>query len=127
MGIGLDVIEPCGFPFSDAKLRRAGMDYIELASVTRHSSFAHFLAQKQSRLILVETDGAELYHQFQFNADDVLILGRESAGTPEEVYLAADQSVRIRQRAGRSLNVIIAASIVLGEALRQTGQLPQMG
>ncbi len=125
MGVGLDVIEPCGFPFSDSKLRRAGMDYIDLAVVARHSSWNDFVTKKSGRLILVETDGTRPYHQFAFQPDDILILGRESAGTPPEIYTQCDATIYIPQSQGRSLNVAIAGSIVLTESLRQTGQLPQ--
>jgi tRNA (cytidine/uridine-2'-O-)-methyltransferase len=126
-GVGLDIIEPCGFPFSDSKLRRAGMDYMDLAAVARHASWQEFLAAKTGRLVLVETDGKVPYHKFAFAPYDVLILGRESAGVPREVYDAVDESVYIPQAQGRSLNVALAASITLSEALRQTGQLPQTG
>lgn len=126
-GVGLDIIEPCGFPFSDSKLRRAGMDYIDLAAVTRHASFSNFMNAKTGRLVLVETDGKTPYQKFTFAPYDVLIVGRESAGTPREVYDAADESIFIPQSQGRSLNVALAAAITLSEALRQTGQLPEMG
>lgn len=121
LGVGLDVIEPCGFPFSDAKLRRAGMDYVDLALVQRHADWAAFVTSSKGRRVLVETDGKTAFTEFVFRADDILVLGRESAGTPSEIYAACDHSVFIPQHQGRSLNVAIAASIVLAEALRQTG------
>ena len=120
LGIGLDIIEPCGFPFSDAKLKRAGMDYLDLAAVTRHSNFNHFLAKKPGRLISVETGTATAYTEFNFLPTDTLLLGRESAGTPADILAKCDFGVFIPQIAGRSLNVAIAAAIVLSEAVRQT-------
>lgn len=122
-GIELDIIEPCGFAFSDAKMRRAGMDYIDLARYARHSSWNAFLEQKQGRLLLIETDGRHAYHSYDYRADDILLLGRESAGTPDYVYPACDGSVFIPQKAGRSLNVAMAGAIVLSHALDKTGLL----
>jgi tRNA (cytidine/uridine-2'-O-)-methyltransferase len=120
LGIGLDIIEPCGFPFADAKLKRAGMDYLDLAAVTRHSDFNNFLAKKPGRLVSVETGTATAYTEFTFLPTDTLLLGRESAGTPADIFTKCDFGVFIPQIAGRSLNVAIAAAMVLGEALRQT-------
>ncbi len=125
LGVKLAIIEPCGFDASDRNFRRAGMDYLERVAVERHDSFAAFeVARKAAgqRLVLVETDGAVPYTQFAFQPGDVLMVGRESAGVPPEVYGAADAVVVIPQVAGvRSLNVAVAAAMVLGEALRQTG------
>ncbi len=124
-GVGLDVIEPCGFPLTDKSLKRAALDYQERAEVARHPSFGDFLTGLgDRRLILVETDGAEAHHRFAFAPGDTLILGRESAGAPPELYQAAAASVRIPMAPGlRSLNVVTAGAVVLSEALRQTGRL----
>lgn len=125
VGVGLDVIEPCGFPLTDAALKRSALDYGDKASVTRHASFAAFRAAPEregGRLVLVETDGAVSFQNFSFSAGDTLILGRESAGSPGELYEAAQASVRAPMARGvRSLNVVVAAAIVLTEAMRQTG------
>jgi tRNA (cytidine/uridine-2'-O-)-methyltransferase len=121
LGVGVDIIEPCGFPLSDAKLKRAGMDYLALASIARHADFAAFLSQKSGRVVLIETDGATPYADFLFQPGDILLLGSESAGTPRAIYGQCDASVFIPQQAGRSLNVAVAAAMVLGEALRQMG------
>jgi tRNA (cytidine/uridine-2'-O-)-methyltransferase len=125
LGAGLDVIEPCGFPLTDRALKRAALDYGELASVDRHAHFAAFLAdpaRRAGRLVLVETDGAAALHGFAFSAGDTLILGQESTGSPAELYSAAQASVRIPMKPGaRSLNVIMAGGIALAEAMRQTG------
>lgn len=127
-GVGVDVIEPCGFPFSDRGLRRAGMDYLDQADIRRHIDFDSFDTARRlagNRLVLVETTGTVAYHRFRYRPDDILMVGRESAGTPPEVESRCDAVVRIPMRAGlRSLNVAIAASIVVAEALRQTGGYP---
>lgn len=125
LGIAVDIVEPAAFDVSDRHFRRAGMDYLERAAVTRHDSFAAFEAWRRAddrRLILVETDGALPHVDFAFEPDDILMVGRESAGVLPHVYEAADAVVNIPMRAGlRSLNVAVAAALVLGEALRQVG------
>lgn len=124
-GAAVDIIEPCGFPYSDRSLKRAGMDYAALASVTRHADWASFRASAGGRLILLSTRGETLLPQAAFRADDILLLGSESAGAPDHVHAAADGVVRIPLRAGfRSLNVAVSAGIALHEAMRQTGTLP---
>ena len=126
LGVGLDIIEPCGFLWSDGKLKRAGMDYLEHAEIVRHSSWSAFLkARPGQRLVLLTTKGGQAYMDFAFRADDVLLLGRESAGVPDAVHERADARLRIPLRAGlRSLNVAQAGAMVLGEALRQTKGFP---
>lgn len=125
LGIGVDVVEPCGFVFSDRNFRRAGMDYLARAAVTRHESWDAFAAARHGRLVLLTTRAETPYAEFSFAEDDVLLVGRESAGVPEPVHAAADARLRIPMRAGeRSLNVAVAAAMVLGEALRQTGGFP---
>lgn len=127
LGVGVDVIEPCGFVWSDARMRRAGMDYLEFAAVRRHSSWQAFLATRgPGRLVLATTKGAVALPQARFEADDHLILGRESAGAPEEVHAAADIAVKVPMVAGaRSLNVAVSAGILLADGLRQTGGWPE--
>ncbi|HEV2079429.1 MAG TPA: tRNA (cytidine(34)-2'-O)-methyltransferase, partial [Allosphingosinicella sp.] len=125
MGVGLDIIEPCGFPFSDRALKRAGMDYAEAAAVTRHSGWDSFEAQIPGRLVLLTTSGAEPLPEARFEASDTLLLGSESSGAPGQVHARADLRVRIPQAQGtRSLNIAVAAGIALAEALRQTGLWP---
>jgi len=125
LGVALDVIEPCGFPLTDASLKRAALDYGDKALITRHESFAAFRSAPErtgGRLVLVETDGAVSFQDFQFSTGDTLILGRESAGSSAELYEAAQVSVRVPMVRGlRSLNVVTAAAVVLSEAMRQTG------
>ena len=126
LGVAIDIIEPCGFVLSDARFRRAGMDYLDHAALRRHESWAAFLAQNQTRLLLLTTRGDVAYHRFRFRADDTLLLGRESAGVPEAVHQIADARLRIPLRVEtRSLNMALAAAMVLGEALRQTEQFPK--
>lgn len=125
MGVGVDVIEPCGFPFGDASLKRASLDYLPLADVVRHDSWRAFVAQNKARLVLATTKAAQSYANFAFDRDDTLIFGRESAGVTEDVVAAAAAQVRIPMKPGlRSLNVALSAAVIVSEALRQTGQLP---
>lgn len=125
LGVALDVIEPCGFPFSDRALKRAGMDYVELAAVARHAGWTDFEARLRGRLVLFTTAGAVRLPEARFQAGDTLLFGSESGGVPQEVHARADLRVRIPQAEGtRSLNVAVAAGIGLSEALRQTGSWP---
>ena len=125
LGVAVDIIEPCGFLFTDRGLKRAGMDYLALANYRRHDSWTAFEAARQGRLVLLSSKAAHPYTEFRFAPDDVLLLGRESAGVPDHVRDAADARLRIPLMPGlRSLNVALAAAIVLGEALRQTEGFP---
>ncbi len=129
MGTPLDLIEPCGFALDDQRMRRAGMDYIDRLDLVRHSSWTRYREEAgphaAGRLILLTTDGDARYSDFSFQADDRIVVGRESAGVTAAVHEAADARIRIPMRPGlRSLNVAQAAAIGLTEALRQTGRLP---
>jgi tRNA (cytidine/uridine-2'-O-)-methyltransferase len=126
LGVGADVIEPCGFVWSDARLKRAGMDYLDRVALRRHPSWdAYRAARCPGRLVLLTTRGDSALPGFAFRADDTLMVGRESAGVPNEVHAAADARLVIPMAPGaRSLNVALAATLALGEALRQTGQWP---
>ena len=124
--VGVDIIEPCGFLLDDRRLRRAGMDYLEIAAFTRHASWNAFRPTVAGRLVLLTTRADLPYADFAFAPDDVLLLGRESDGVPAHVHEAADAQIRVpMQKRARSLNVALAAAIVLAEALRQTGTLPK--
>ncbi|MES2724416.1 MAG: tRNA (cytidine(34)-2'-O)-methyltransferase [Pseudomonadota bacterium] len=126
MGVGIHVIEPCGFPLSDRAIRRAALDYGEPGEVTRHPGWADFTQNRPGRIVLFTTKAAEPLHAFAFRPDDVLLFGRESAGVPDEVHESADARVYIPLIPGmRSLNVTVSAAIGLSEALRQTGQFPK--
>jgi tRNA (cytidine/uridine-2'-O-)-methyltransferase len=128
LGVPVDVIEPCGFPLSDAGVRRAAMDYGALARMERHPGWADFLAhpeRKAGRLLLFTTKGALPLHGFAFQPGDTLLFGRESAGAPDEVHTAADARLFIPLAPGaRSLNLTVSAAIALSEALRQTNGFP---
>lgn len=121
MGVPLDIIEPCGFPFSLHKVRRQVMDYGDKADITRHDSWERFQASRDSgRLVAMTTHGATPLWDFAFQPGDTLLMGRESAGLPEEVHRVADARVVIPMADGtRSLNIAIAAGIGVAEGIRQ--------
>ena len=122
-GIEAHIIEPAGFPVSDRAFRRAGMDYLDQVTITRHASWAAFEAWRRAagfRLVLLTTQATTSYLDHRFIERDVLLLGRESAGVPDAVHAAADARLTIPMREGlRSLNVAMACAMVVGEALRQ--------
>jgi tRNA (cytidine/uridine-2'-O-)-methyltransferase len=128
MAIGLDIIEPCGFPLSDKAVGRAAMDYGESAEVRRHDSWPAFLANRTpGRLLLLTTRASIPYGAYVFRPGDTLLLGRESAGVPDSMHAAADARLLVPMASGaRSLNVIVSAAMVLGEALRQTDGFPPL-
>ncbi|MEE3626820.1 tRNA (cytidine(34)-2'-O)-methyltransferase [Nitrospirillum sp. BR 11752] len=146
LNVGIDIIEPCGFVLDDKRLRRSGMDYLEGVDLVRHTSWAAFETRRRAngqsggdagqprpgqgavmpRLLLLTTRAAMWYTDFVFQPDDILLLGRESAGVPEEVHAAADARLAIPMRPGlRSLNVAMAAAMVVGEAIRQLDAWPR--
>lgn len=124
-GVVLDVVEPCGFPLDDRRIRQAALDYAGHARWRRQPDFAAFAAGPLAagrRLVLLSTAGETMHHRVAYMPNDILMLGNESAGVPGAVHERADLRVRIPLRPGlRSLNVASAAAIVLAEALRQTG------
>lgn len=126
LDVAVDVIEPCGFPYDDRRVRRAALDYLEHAEIVRHRSWDAFRAVRApGRIVLLTTKGQVAYADFRFAATDTLMVGRESAGVPDDVAAAADARVVIPLKAGmRSLNVAVAAAMALGEGLRQTGGFP---
>ncbi len=125
LGLEAAIVEPAAFPTSDRHFRRAGMDYLDHLSLTRHPSFDHFEAWRRDagrRLVLLTTKGDRSYFDFRFTPGDAVMVGRESAGVPAHVHHAADARLLVPMRPGlRSLNVAVAAAMVLGEALRQVG------
>lgn len=124
--IPVDIIGPAGFDMTDRSLRRAGLDYLDHVVLQRHVDWEAFRAAVAGRLILVTSHGDRDYTDFAFQADDVILMGRESAGAPAAVHEAANARLRIPMREGlRSLNIAVAAGMVLGEALRQTGRFPE--
>jgi tRNA (cytidine/uridine-2'-O-)-methyltransferase len=126
-GVPVDLIEPMGFEWDDKRVRRTAMDYIDHVDVTRHASFADFQqARGNERLILFTTKGRASPYTFRFEPDDILLLGKESAGVPTQVAAACHMALRIPIRPDvRSFNLATSAALALGEALRQTGELPR--
>jgi tRNA (cytidine/uridine-2'-O-)-methyltransferase len=128
LGVPVEIIEPAAFDVSDRNLRRSGMDYLQHVAITRHISWRAFEAWRQetgARLVLATTKGAIPYADFAFQPDDIVLVGRESAGVPEEVHAVADARILIPMQPGmRSLNVAVTAAMILGEALRQTHSFP---
>lgn len=124
LGISVDIIEPAGFDISDRNLKRAGMDYIAAAALTRHVNWGRFQewrATSGRRLILASTKAALPYTKVNYRPDDILLFGRESAGVPDHVHDKADERVLIPMMEGqRSINVAMSAAMITGEVLRQT-------
>ncbi|MCV0397432.1 MAG: tRNA (cytidine(34)-2'-O)-methyltransferase [Rhizobiaceae bacterium] len=125
MGVGVDVIGPAGFDMADRALRRAGMDYVEMATLTRHIDWQAFASERDGdrrRLLLFTTQATVPYTDFAFVPGDTLLFGRESAGVPDHVHAAADERLLIPMPGGgRSLNLAMAAAMATGEAVRQIG------
>jgi tRNA (cytidine/uridine-2'-O-)-methyltransferase len=125
LGLGVDIIEPAGFPLSDKALKRAGMDYLEMAALTRHvdwNAFEDWRKKDGRRLVLLSTKAATPYTNFSFADGDILLFGRESAGVPDPVHQAADARLTIpMQGSARSINVALSVAMVAGEAIRQLG------
>jgi tRNA (cytidine/uridine-2'-O-)-methyltransferase len=130
-GVPVDVIGPTGFDMSDRALKRAALDYLTHVKLTRHTSFDAFMEQRSAksspgRLVLLTTKATTSHYDFAFAGNDTLLLGRESAGVPDAVHERVDARIIIPMQPGlRSLNVAVAAAIVLGEALRQTDGFPR--
>lgn len=122
MDVALHIIEPCGFPFDEKKIRKSGMDYLDHVKYTRHSSWENFMQScKDHRLVLMTTKASTPYLDFKFSDKDILIAGSESTGAPDFVHAAVTGRIAIPMKAGlRSLNIVNATSMILGEALRQT-------
>jgi tRNA (cytidine/uridine-2'-O-)-methyltransferase len=130
LNVEAHIIEPAGFPVSDRHFRRAGMDYLDQVKIVRHVAWEAFEKWKHEagvRLLLLTTKGDKSYLDCRYGPKDILLLGRESAGVPDDVFAAADERLAIPMRPGmRSLNVAMAAAMALGEALRQTGGMNEM-
>jgi len=133
LDVELDIIEPCGFVFSEHNLKRAGMDYLNLVTYRRHKSWEHFLEyraehpQEYGRIVLLTTHASKPYTAFQFQKNDIILMGRESAGVPEDVHQIADARLLIpMNEKARSINVAVSAVMVVGECLRQTDSFPKI-
>ncbi|MEM9469670.1 MAG: tRNA (cytidine(34)-2'-O)-methyltransferase [Pseudomonadota bacterium] len=122
MGVPLDIIEPCGFPWDQKKIKQAGMDYVDQVTMQRHDSWKTFKQnQPNNRLILLTTKTDQSFFDFEFQAGDILIAGQESSGAPDYVHQDVDARVTIPMNGqARSMNVINATAMILSEALRQT-------
>jgi tRNA (cytidine/uridine-2'-O-)-methyltransferase len=132
LNIPVDIIEPCGFRFNSKEMKRAGMDYLDKVDYKKHISWEDFLEYRNEnpkeygRIILLSTKASEKYYDFKFKENDILLLGRESCGAPEEVHEKSDARVIIPMHADtRSINIAISASMVLGEAMRQCDCFPK--
>ncbi|HWU93828.1 MAG TPA: tRNA (cytidine(34)-2'-O)-methyltransferase [Sphingomicrobium sp.] len=126
MGVAVDLIEPLGFAWDDRRVRRTAMDYIDHVEIARHSGFDAFRATTgTARLVLFTTRGRQSPYEFAFRGDDVLLFGKESAGVPADVAESCQARLRIPIRPEvRSLNLAMTTALALGEALRQTGEMP---
>ena len=127
LDVAVDIIEPCGFLLDDRRLRRSAMDYLSAVTIRRHESWRRFRdARGESRLVLLTTAADRDYLDFAFQGGDVVLLGQESAGVPDEVHAAADARLRVPMAPGlRSINVALVGAMVLAEALRQTDGFPR--
>ena len=133
LDLPLDIIEPCGFLFNEKAMRRAGMDYLNIARYRRHNCWEDFLAYREEhpdeygRIVLLTTHASEPYTDFKFLPNDIILMGRESAGVPPEVHATADARLLIPMNEhARSINVAVSAVMVIGEALRQTNLFPKV-
>lgn len=132
LDLPIDIIEPCGFIFNEKAMRRAGMDYLHLAQCRRHNSWDSFLTFREQnpdeygRIILLTTHASQPYTNFEFKSNDIILMGRESAGVPENVHNLANARLLIpMNKNARSINVAVSAVMVIGEAFRQTRLFPK--
>lgn len=133
LNLPIDIIEPCGFIFNDKAMRRAGMDYLDMAICRRHNSWTDFLdfrmqnPEEYGRIVLLSTHASQPYTNFKFLPNDIILMGRESAGVPDIVHQKADARLLIPMSPqARSINVAVSAVMVVGEALRQTNLFPKI-
>ena len=131
LDLAVDIIEPCGFLFNEKAMRRAGMDYLEFSNYRRHNSWNDFLAYRKEhpdeygRLVLLTTHGKQSFIDFKFEPNDIILMGRESAGVPENVHETADAQLLIPMNPNaRSINMAVSAAMAITEALRQTNGFP---
>lgn len=133
LDLPMDIIEPCGFIFNDKAMQRAGMDYLGMVNYRRHSSWKDFLRCREEhpdeygRIVLMTTHASKPYTEFSFQPNDVILMGRESAGVPQEVHRQADARIVIPMNENaRSINVAVSAVMVVGEGLRQIDGFPKI-
>ena len=132
LDVEIDIIEPCGFIFSKTALKRSGMDYLDMVTYRKHSSWVDFLEYRKNnpeeygRIVLLTTKSSKPYVDFEFLPNDIILMGRESAGVPQEVHDIVDDRLIIpMNEKARSINVAVSAVMVVGEALRQTNLFPK--
>lgn len=128
LNLVVDIIEPCGFVWNTAKLKRSGMDYLDQVNIQKHMSWDVYLNQRDAkrRLILLTTQSTIPYTKCDFSPFDDLILGSESKGVPIDIHQKADLRLTIPMNSkARSLNVAISCALVVGEALRQLDAFPK--
>lgn len=133
LDVEIDIIEPCGFIFNEKAMRRAGMDYLDFVKYRRHNSWNDFLEYRKNhsedygRLVLMTTKGAKAFVDFDFEKNDIILMGRESAGVPDGVHNMADARLLIPMNPeARSINMAISAAMALSEGLRQTNLFPSI-
>lgn len=133
LDLAVDIIEPCGFLFNEKAMRRAGMDYLEFSNYRRHDSWEDFLAYRQEnpqeygRLVLLTTKGKQSFLDFKFKSNDIILMGRESAGVPENVHKTVDAELLIPMNPqARSINMAVSAAMAVTEGLRQIGGFPKI-
>lgn len=133
LNLPIDIIEPCGFLFNEKSMRRAGMDYLDFSNYRRHNSWNDFLAYREQnpaeygRIILLTTKGKQSFVDFRYRANDIILMGRESAGVPENVHQKADAELLIPMIPNaRSINMAVSAAMAVSEALRQTNGFPPL-
>ncbi len=127
LGLPVDIIEPCGFVWSESRMRRAGIDYLDHVTVVRHAGWQAFTASVEGRLILSTTKAAQPYTNFEFQESDTLLFGQESVGVPDFVHDSVDARILIPMRTGmRSINLAMSAALITGEAFRQVDGFAQL-
>ncbi len=125
LSVSVHIIEPCGFVLDDKRMRRAGMDYLKDVTLTRHPNWESYRTDRPGRQVLLSTKASLPYTEFEFQPNDTLLLGRESAGVPDHIHNTVEARILIPMAEGaRSLNIAVSAAMVLGEALRQTRTFP---
>ena len=125
LNLKIHIIEPCGFNLNDPRFKRVVMDYLGLSKISRYESYDNFKNKNRNkRIVLMTTKAKKLYHQFNFNKNDILLFGRESAGVPENLHKSIKAKVKIpMNKKTRSLNVAMSVAIISAEALRQNNFL----
>ena len=125
LNLNVHIIEPCGFNLNDKRFKRVVMDYMGLSRISRYNDYETFLEKhKKSRIILMTTKAKQLYHNFKFKKNDMLLFGRESAGVPENLHKTIKNKLKIpMNKKTRSLNIGMSVAIIASEALRQNNLL----